>query len=201
MADPIRRALEEFEKLPGIGEKSAERIVFSLLARPADDVLRLADAVRDLQSKVRRCRDCQDLTEEDPCGICRDPRREAAQVLVVETPKDLWAIEKTALYRGRYHVLHGRIAPLDGVGPEQLTIDRLKARIRAGGIREVILATNPTAEGDATAAYLGREIPAAGVSVTRIARGLPAGSTLEYASRGVLADALEGRREMGGRPA
>jgi recombination protein RecR len=196
--EPVRRLIRELALLPGIGEKTAERLAFHLLARPAEDALRLADAVRDLKEKLLLCSSCRNVSDADPCSICADPRRDAGLVMVVESPKDVWTIERTGAYRGTYHVLHGRISPLDGVGPEQLTVDALCARIARGGIAEVVLATNPTAEGDATAAHLHEVLSKYPVRISRIARGLPPGSAIEYASRAVLAAAIMGRREMDG---
>ena len=194
-SEPILKLIQELSKLPGIGEKTAERLVFHLLAQPKSDVLLLADAIRDLKEQVKSCSACYNISERDPCGICSDARRDGAVVCVVEQTRDLWAIERSGAYRGHYHVLLGRLSPLDGVGPENLTIPRLLDRIRKGGVREVILATNPTTEGDATAHYIQRSL-GNGVQVTRIARGIPAGSTLEYSDRTVVEDALSGRREL-----
>ena len=190
----IDRLTQELGKLPGIGPKTAERLTHYLLARPRDEVLALADALRDVKDKVGRCRQCCNLTEGELCSLCTSPRRDAALICVVEQPRDLAALERTASYRGLYHVLHGRLAPLDNVGPEHLTIDRLLERVRAGGVREVIMATNPTTEGDGTALYLSSLLADNGVIVTRLARGLPSGSVLEFANSQMLADALEGRR-------
>lgn len=194
-AEPILRLIQEFAKLPGIGEKTAERLAFHLLAQPRAEALQLAEAVRVLKDQVKSCGSCYNISERDPCEICSDPKRDLATLCVVEQTRDVWAIERSGSYRGAYHVLHGRLAPLDGVGPENLTIPGLLERVRKGGIREVILATNPTAEGDATAFYLQKAMPS-GVAVTRIARGIPAGSTLEYSDRTVVNDALSGRRSL-----
>jgi recombination protein RecR len=190
----IDRLMHELGKLPGIGPKTAERLTHYLLARPSGEVLALADALRDVKEKIGRCRQCCNLTEGDLCALCADPRRDAALICVVEQPRDLSAVERSANYRGLYHVLHGRLAPLDNIGPEHLTIDRLLERVRAGGVREVIMATNPTTEGDGTALYLSSLLADTGVTVTRLARGLPSGSVLEFANSQMLADALEGRR-------
>ncbi len=195
-AEPIVRLIQELTKLPGVGEKTAERLAFHLLAQSKEDALRLAEAVRDLKEKVKSCGACYNITEVEPCAICADPRRDHAAVCVVEHGKDLWAIEKSGAYRGVYHVLHGHLSPLDGVGPDNLTVGRLVERIKQGGVREVILATNPTAEGDATAYFIQKTLAPLGVRITRIARGLPAGSSFEYASRTIVNDALEGRREL-----
>ncbi|HLF92287.1 MAG TPA: recombination mediator RecR [Planctomycetota bacterium] len=195
-AEPIVRLIQELGKLPGIGEKTAERLAFHLLAQPKSEALLLANAVRDLKEQVKSCTTCYNISEQESCEICSDPKRDPAVVCVVEQTRDLWAIERSGSYRGAYHVLHGHLAPLDGVGPENLTIPRLLDRVKKGGIREVILATNPTTEGDATAFYIQKALAAPGVQVTRIARGIPAGSTLEYSDRTVVGDALSGRREF-----
>ena len=190
----IDRLMLELGKLPGIGPKTAERLTHYLLARPRGEVLALADALRDVKDRIGRCRQCCNLAEGELCSLCADPRRDAGLICVVEQPRDLAALERSASYRGLYHVLHGRLAPLDNVGPEQLTIDRLLERVRAGGVREIIMATNPTTEGDGTALYLSSLLTNSGVSITRLARGLPSGSVLEFANSQMLADALEGRR-------
>ncbi len=190
----IARLIEEFGKLPGIGPKTAERLTHHLLAADRATVLALADALRAIKESVRRCSSCCNLAEGDLCPICADPRRDAAVVCVVEQPRDAAALERAGTFRGLYHVLHGRLAPLDNVGPEQLTVGRLVERVRQGGVQEVIMATNPTLEGDGTALYLSNLLAPAGVRVTRLARGLPSGSVLEFANSQMLADALEGRR-------
>lgn len=195
-AEPIRRLIQELAKLPGVGEKTAERLAYHLHAAPREDALGLADAIREVKDRLRSCSVCYDITVTEPCAICADPRRDRRIVCVVEQSKDLGAIEKAGAYRGLYHVLHGRLSPLDGVGPGNLTIARLEERVKKGGIDEVILATNPTAEGDATAFYIQKALAGASARVTRIARGLPAGSSLEYASRTIVQDALSGRREF-----
>lgn len=192
----IARLMSELGKLPGIGPKTAERLTHHLLASPRADVLALADALRAIKEQIRLCPDCCNPTEHDRCAICADSRRNAAQICVVEQPRDLTALERSGSYRGLYHVLHGRLAPLEGVGPEQLTIDRLLARVRSGQVEEVIMATNPTTEGDGTALYLSSLLGPLGVRVTRLARGLPTGSVLEFANSQMLADALEGRRAL-----
>jgi recombination protein RecR len=192
----IASLMHELGKLPGIGPKTAERLTHHLLAASRAEVLALADALRAIKDNIRRCRQCCNLTEGDLCELCADPRRDASLICVVEQPRDLAALERAASYRGLYHVLHGRIAPLDNVGPEQLTIDRLLARVRQGGVQEVIMATNPTLEGDGTALYLSSLLAPSGVRITRLARGLPSGSVLEFANSQMLADALEGRRSF-----
>ncbi|HZT78938.1 MAG TPA: recombination mediator RecR [Gemmataceae bacterium] len=191
---PIARLTTELGKLPGIGPKTAERLTHHLLAAPRDEVLALADALRAVKECVRTCRECHNLTAGDLCDVCADPRRDHTTLCVVEQPRDLAALERAGMYRGVYHVLHGRLAPLDNVGPEQLTVDSLLGRVRQGGVREVIMATNPTLEGDGTALYLSNLLAESGVRVTRLARGLPSGSVLEFANNQMLADALEGRR-------
>ena len=194
-AEPILRVIQEFAKLPGIGEKTAERLAFHLLAQPKSEAMLLANAVRDLKEQVKSCTKCYNISEVDLCEVCSDAKRDQGLICVVEQTRDLWAIERTGSFRGAYHVLHGHLSPLDGVGPENLTIPALLDRVRKGGVREVILATNPTTEGDATAFYIQKAIGSS-VQVTRIARGIPAGSTLEYSDRTVVGDALSGRREF-----
>ena len=194
-SEPIVRLIQELAKLPGIGEKTAERLAFHLLAQPKSEAMLLAHAVRDLKEQVKSCTKCYNISEVDLCDVCSDSKRDAGLICVVEQTRDLWAIERTGEFRGAYHVLHGHLSPLDGVGPENLTIPGLLDRVRNGGVREVILATNPTTEGDATAFYIQKAIGAAS-RVTRIARGISAGSTLEYSDRTVVGDALSGRREF-----
>jgi recombination protein RecR len=186
----------ELAKLPGIGRKTALRLTYHLLKRPADQSRRLAEALLTLADRVRHCDRCHNLTEDAVCAICLDPRRDATLMCVVEEAADIGAIERSGDYRGTYHVLGGRLSPLDGVGPEDLTIAALVKRIGAGGIREVIVATNPSLEGEATALYLQRQLVPLGVTVSRIARGLPVGGDLEYADGVTIAQALSARREM-----
>ena len=193
--EPIVRLIQEFAKLPGIGEKTAERLAFHLLAQPKSEAMLLSNAVRDLKEQVKSCIKCYNIADTEICDVCSDEKRDAALICVVEQTRDLWAIERTGTFRGAYHVLHGHLSPLDGVGPENLTIPGLLDRVRKGGVREVILATNPTTEGDATAFYIQKAIGST-AQVTRIARGIPAGSTLEYSDRTVVGDALSGRREF-----
>ena len=193
-AGPIARLMQELGKLPGVGPKSAERLAHHLLAASRTDVLALADALRAIKDEIRQCRQCHNLTDGEVCHICRDARRDLATICVVEQPRDLAALERAGTYRGLYHVLHGRLAPLDGIGPEQLAIDSLVQRVKQGGLQEVIMATNPTLEGDGTALYVANLLATTGVRVTRLARGLPSGSVLEFANNQMLADALEGRR-------
>jgi recombination protein RecR len=186
----------ELAKLPGIGRKTALRLTYHLLKRPADQSRRLAEALLTLAERVRHCERCHNLTEDTVCAICLDPRRDATVLCVVEEAADIGAIERSGDYRGMYHVLGGRLSPLDGVGPDDLTIAALVQRIGAGGIHEVIVATNPSLEGEATALYLQRQLVPLGVTVSRIARGLPVGGDLEYADGVTIAQALSARREM-----
>jgi recombination protein RecR len=190
----IARLTSELGKLPGIGPKSAERLTHHLLGADRESVLALADALRAVKENIRLCRQCSNLTEGELCSICADARRDASQVCVVEQARDLLALERAGVYRGMYHVLHGRLAPLDGIGPEQLHVDQLLRRVQQGGVREIIMATNPTLEGDGTALYLSSVLEPLGVKITRLARGLPSGSVLEFANSQMLIDALEGRR-------
>jgi recombination protein RecR len=193
---PIARLIDELGKLPGIGPKTAERLTHYLLAAARTQVYALADALRAIKENIRPCRQCCQPTENELCAICSDPRRDASLVCVVEQPRDLAALERAGTYRGLYHVLHGRLAPLENMGPEQLTIERLLERIRAGSVAEVIMATNPTLEGDGTALFLASLLAPLAVRVTRLARGLPSGSGLEFANSQMLVDALEGRRSF-----
>jgi recombination protein RecR len=186
----------ELAKLPGIGRKTALRLTYHLLKRPADQSRRLAEALLTLADRVRQCDRCHNLTEDTVCAICLDPRRDATLMCVVEEAADIGAIERSGDYRGTYHVLGGRLSPLDGVGPDDLTIDALVKRVAVGGIKEVIVATNPSLEGEATALYLQRQLVPLGVTVSRIARGLPVGGDLEYADGVTIAQALSARREM-----
>jgi len=186
----------ELAKLPGIGRKTALRLTYHLLKRPADQSRRLAEALLTLADRVRQCDRCHNLTEDTVCAICLDPRRDATLMCVVEEAADIGAIERSGDYRGTYHVLGGRLSPLDGIGPDDLTIDALAKRVAAGGIKEVIVATNPSLEGEATALYLQRQLVPLGVTVSRIARGLPVGGDLEYADGVTIAQALSARREM-----
>ena len=187
---------QEFQKLPGIGPRSAERLAFHVLRSSRAEASALADAILAVKDKVIHCRTCYNLTESDPCAICRDERRDHAEVWVVEQPKDVMALEQTGLVGGVYHVLMGHIAPLDGVEPDDLTIKPLLERVQAAGVREVVLATNPTVEGDGTALYLDSVLRDRHVRVTRLARGLAVGSSLEYASLGMLQEAIRGRTAL-----
>lgn len=193
----LQSLIAEFERLPGIGRKTAERLAYHVLRSPAEEVLKLAEAIQSVKRTVRSCRVCFNIAEEELCPICADPGRDRFTICAVEQPKDLFAIEKTGAYRGRYHVLLGAFAPLEGVSPEDLTVGPLIARVAEEGIREVILATNPNFEGDGTALYLAERLKAfPGVKVTRLARGMPSGSLLEHVSKTIVSDALEGRRSV-----
>lgn len=193
-AGVIAELLAELTKLPGIGPKSAERIAHFLLGGDRRHATDLAHALLAVADKVRPCRECFNLTDGERCPICSDPKRDAGVLCVVETPRDVNSFERAGNFRGLYHVLGGRLAPLDGMGPERLTFTALVERVRRGGVREVILATSPTLEGDGTALFASNVLSPTGVSVTRLARGLPSGSSLELANAQMLADALDGRR-------
>lgn len=192
---PLQRLIDEFRKLPGIGPRSAERIAFHLLKSDADEALALARTIEDVKRNVRPCVRCFNLAEAELCTICADGRRDAEVVVVVEQPKDLLSLESTGLIGGVYHVLMGRISPLEGVGPRDLTIDALVARVSAGGVREVILATNPTVEGDATALHITQVLQPTGVRITRLARGLAPGGQIEFANRSMLEAAIHNRQD------
>jgi recombination protein RecR len=193
--EPIQRLILEFAKLPGIGEKTAERLTFWLINHPKDEAVKLYTAIKELKECIRLCSSCCNVSLKDLCEICASAGRDPGVVAVVEETRDLWQIEAADCFKGVYHVLHGRIAPLDGVGPNDLTVGRLIDRVKKGGIAEVILATNPTVEGDATAHYIQTQL-AGQVRISRIARGLPVGSTMEYASRLTISDAMKGRQEI-----
>jgi len=194
--EPLVRLIEELGKLPGIGPKSAERIVFHILRLPDEEALGLAEAVRQLKREMCQCSKCFNLGGSDPCEICSDSRRDHSTVCVVEQPRDLISIERTGSYRGVYHVLGGHLAPLEGIEAEDLTLSQLADRSRGGTVKEVIIATNPNMEGDTTALEIVNRLKGLPVKITRIARGIPAGSQIEYASEGILTDAMEERREM-----
>lgn len=194
--ESLDRLMAELVKLPGIGPRSAERVAFHLLRASRDEALQLADAVRDIKENLKHCSRCYNLTEDDPCRICGDPRRDSSIIVVVEQPKDVMLLEQTGLIEGVYHVLMGHIAPLEGVEPSDLTIDALIERARGGGVEEVVLATNPTVEGDGTALHVHSLLASLGVRVSRLARGLAVGSQVEYASRAMLEAAITGRTAM-----
>ena len=197
-AGPVQDLIDELGRLPGVGPKSAQRIAFHLLKLSRDDALRLAKAVVEAKDRVAWCQRCFNVSEGELCGICLDDRRDATLLCVVEEPRDLVAVERTQEFRGRYHVLGGAISPIEGIGPEQLRVKELLARLDPEGVAEVILCTNPNIEGETTAMYLARLLKPLGLKVTRIASGLPVGGDLEYADELTLGRALEGRRELGG---
>lgn len=194
--ESVTRLIDELGRLPGIGRKSAERLAYHLLRVNKPEALSLADAIRDVRENVQYCRTCFNLAEDDECHICRDPRREHSQLCVVEQPRDLMSLEQAGVFRGVYHVLLGRIAPLEGIGPEQLTLEDLVDRVRAGNFREIIMATNPTVEGDGTALHVSNLLQEFPVELTRLARGITTGSILEYTNKEILADALSGRQRL-----
>ena len=195
-AAPVARLIEELQRLPGIGPKSAQRLAFYILKGEESDVLRLADALAEVKRSVHFCPRCFNFAEDELCDICSDSRRDVSMICVVEEPKDIVAFERTGEFSGLYHVLQGAISPIDGVGPEQLRVRELIARLGDGTVTEVIVATNPSVEGETTALYLARLVKPLGVRVTRIASGLPVGGDIEYADEVTLGRAMEGRREM-----
>jgi recombination protein RecR len=192
----LGRMIEAFMKLPGIGRKSAERLAFAVLGMPREEAVGIAQAILDLKNHSRYCSVCNNITEDEVCSICRDVTRDGSRICVVEEPSNILILEKIGIFRGRYHALLGAIAPLDGIGPEDLKIDGLMDRLRAGGVKEVIIATNPTVKGETTALYLSKLIKPLGISVSRIAYGLPVGGDIEYADENTVQRALEGRRAM-----
>jgi recombination protein RecR len=195
-AMPVSRLIEELSKLPGIGPKSAQRLTYYLLRASPEDAQALAQAILEVKEKIVLCSVCQNITDADPCAICRNDQRDQDSICVVEEPLDILALERTGSYKGLYHVLHGVISPMDGIGPDDLKVRELLARLKTGQVREVIMATNPNLEGEATAMYLTRLIAPLGLKITRLARGLPMGADLEYADNVTLARALEGRQEV-----
>jgi recombination protein RecR len=194
--ESLNRLIEEFGKLPGVGPKSAERLAFYILKAEPAEAVALAEAIRDVKTKIKRCEVCYNLSEGPICRICSDERRDKSLICVVEQPKDLISLEKTGACKWVYHVLGGHIAPLEGVEPEHLTIDKLVERVRRGGVKEIIMATNPNIAGDGTALHISSLLKPTGVKITRLARGLPTGSTIEYASSKILTDAIIGRQEL-----
>jgi recombination protein RecR len=194
--ESLTRLIEEFGKLPGIGPRTAERLAFHILKSAPHEAVALADAIRDVKTKIRRCEICHNLSEQPVCQICSDERRDKTLLCVVEQPKDVISLEKTGACKWVYHVLGGHIAPLEGIEPSDLTIDSLAERVRGGEIKEVVMATNPNMEGDGTALYISSLLRNSGVKITRLARGLPTGSTIEYASGKILTDAIIGRQEL-----
>jgi recombination protein RecR len=195
-AEPVSRLIDEFNKLPGIGPKSAARLAYHLLRMPEAEARALAEAIIAVKDKIVLCSVCQNITDSDPCAICRSEERDQSKVCVVEEPLDILALERTGQYQGLYHVLHGVISPMEGIGPDDLKIRELLERLKSGKVEEVILATNPNLEGEATAMYLHRLLSPLGVRITSLARGLPVGGDLEYADEVTLSRALEGRREV-----
>lgn len=194
ISQAVSQLIEQFAKLPGIGKKSAERLTYYMLRASKDDALALADAIRAVKENVRYCKDCYNLSEGDQCAVCLDPRRDRQLLCVVEQPRDLLALEQTGAYQGMYHVLLGRIAPLEGIGPDQLTIDALVDRVRDGEFREIIMATNPTLEGDGTSLHISSLLNDLPIKITRLARGITSGSVLEFANKENLTDAFAGRQ-------
>jgi recombination protein RecR len=195
-AKPITRVVDELSRLPGIGSKTAQRLTYYLLRAPAEQAEALAEAVLELKRNVVLCERCFNITDRTPCEVCSDPEREASRICVVEEPLDVVAIERTGQYKGTYHVLHGAISPIEGIGPDELKIRELLGRLQSADVEEVILATNPNLEGDATAMYLTRLLQPLGITVTRLARGLPVGGDLEYADEITLSNALAGRSQI-----
>ena|SRR5487761_867681 len=196
LTESVTKLVDEFAKLPGIGKKSAERLAYHVLRVHKTEALALADAIRNVKENVRYCRTCYNLAEGEECALCRDPRRDRTVLCVVEQPRDLMALEQAGSYRGLYHVLLGRIAPLEGIGPDQLSVAALVERVRGGTFREVIMGTNPTLEGDGTALYIANQLQDVPVEITRLARGITTGSVLEFANKEILADALAGRQKF-----
>lgn len=193
---PLLNLVEQFERLPGIGKKSAQRLAFHVLNMPKEKAKKFADAIMEAQEKIHKCTVCQNLTDQEQCQICSDPQRDRSTICVVEDPRDVLAIERTKEYNGLYHVLHGLISPMNGIGPDQLSVKELMSRMGDGVVKEVIMATNPTVEGEATAMYLARLLKPMGIKVTRLAYGIPVGGNLEYADEVTLYRAIEGRSEI-----
>ena len=196
ISESLGQLVENLARLPGIGKKSAERLAYHLLRVHKTEALALADAIRNVRENVHYCKQCFNLAEGELCSICRDARRDPGLLCVVEQPRDLIALEQAACYNGLYHVLLGRLAPLEGIGPDQLTLDKLVERVRGGAVRELIMATNPTVEGDGTALFITNLLADTGVQFTRLARGITSGSVLEFANKEILADALSGRQKF-----
>ncbi len=196
LSDSVVNMIEQLSRLPGIGRKSAERLAYHLLRVPESEAFALADSIRSVRENVRYCDICFNLAESEMCNICRDPSRDQTRLCVVQQPRDLMALEQSGIYRGLYHVLLGRIAPLENIGPDQLTIDVLVERVADGGFEEVIMATNPTVEGDGTALFISNALAEYDVQLTRLARGITTGSILEYTNKEILADAMTGRQPL-----
>jgi recombination protein RecR len=195
-AEPIEKLIDEFRKLPGIGPKSAQRLAYNVLRRPKEDAERLSRTIMEVKEKIRYCSRCNNFSDRDPCNYCSNAARSCETICVVEEPHDILAVEKTREYRGQYHVLHGALSPINGVGPDDLMLNNLLERLREGNVREVILATNPNVEGEATAIYLAKLLKPIGIKVSRIALGLPVGSDLEFADEVTMSKALEHRHEL-----
>jgi recombination protein RecR len=196
ISDSVARVIDEFARLPGIGRKSAERLTYHILRVPKAEAIGLADAIRNVRENVRYCKACFNLAEQELCAICQDPKRDQTLLCVVEQPRDLMSLEQSGVYRGLYHVLLGRIAPLEGIGPDQLTLEPLVERVRTGAFREIVMATNPTVEGDGTALHISNLLADYDVAITRLARGITTGSILEYTNKEILADAMTGRQKF-----
>jgi recombination protein RecR len=192
----VANLINQFATLPGIGRKTAERLAHHILSCREDEARALSDAIREVKATIRQCSNCFNLTDQDQCEICRDPRRDRTSICVVETPKDVTILERASAFGGTYHVLGGRISPLDGIGPEKLTIDALVKRVKRDGVKELIMATNPTLEGDGTALFISNVLEGLPVCITRLARGIATGSVLEFANKEMLADALRGRQQF-----
>ncbi|MDO5567228.1 MAG: recombination mediator RecR [Planctomycetia bacterium] len=198
LSESVVRMMKAFEKLPGIGKKSAQRITYYLLKADKEDALELADSIRAVKENVHYCRECYNLAEDELCDVCKDAKRDRSVLCVVEEPRDLISLEETGTYNGLYHVLWGRISPLDGITASQLTIDALVKRVKKGDFKEMIMATNPTVEGDGTALTITNELQGVPIKITRLARGITSGSTLEFANKEMLSDAIRGRQELPG---
>lgn len=196
LTESVAKVIDELAKLPGIGRKSAERLAYHILRINKTEALALADAIRNVRENVRYCRTCYNLAEHEQCTICRDPKRDCTVLCIVEQPRDLMALEQSGVYRGLYHVLLGRIAPLEGIGPDQLTIEQLVQRVSSGTFKEIVMATNPTVEGDGTALHISNRLAEFPVELTRLARGITTGSILEYTNKEILADAIAGRQRF-----
>ncbi|MBR6444711.1 MAG: recombination protein RecR [Firmicutes bacterium] len=195
-AKPLNKLISELSKLPGIGGKTAQRLAFHILSMDRKGADALADSIRDARDKMKYCSVCGNLTDEDPCGMCRDPKRRDDVICVVESPRDVAAMERIKEFKGRYHVLHGAISPMEGIGPDDINLKSLIIRLQNEDIKEVIIATNPTIEGEATAMYIAKLIKPSGIKVTRIAHGVPVGGDLDFADEITLLKAMEGRREL-----
>ena len=195
-SDSLKRLIDELKRLPGIGQKSAERLAFHILEISKEEGVRLARAISDVKDKIRTCSICRNITDIDPCSICKNPKRDETSLCIVERPSDVMLLEKTHVFKGRYFVLHGALSPIDGVGPEELKMNDLKDFVEKQEIKEVLVATNPTTEGEATAIYISRLLKSNGVKTTRLARGVPAGANLDFLDKSTLASAIQGRREI-----